>query len=174
MSLTNIEYGSLASSEVLNQNFTYLDNKISEVLESLNASVSSLTSNLSTLNTSFNALSEDLRDDLQSMSSDITEFKADTKILLNSNQMLPDWGGVISISISQNYTAPSNGYIIALPDAATRGNIIVNGASIVLKRRDIAADNASEIITIPVKLNDVIYSSCSFRNVYFIPVIAIV
>ena len=38
MSLTNIEYGSLASSEVLNQNFTYLDNKISEVIESLNAS----------------------------------------------------------------------------------------------------------------------------------------
>lgn len=35
MALTEIEYGSLASSDVMNKNFEYLDNKISDVSENL-------------------------------------------------------------------------------------------------------------------------------------------
>ena len=33
MALTEIEYGSLASSEIMNNNFQYLDNRISSVSE---------------------------------------------------------------------------------------------------------------------------------------------
>ena len=35
MALTEIEYGSLASSEIMNNNFQYLDNRISSVSETV-------------------------------------------------------------------------------------------------------------------------------------------
>ena len=47
MSLINIEYGSLASSEVMNKNFLYLDDKIAESNNSIMTSISSILSRLS-------------------------------------------------------------------------------------------------------------------------------
>ncbi len=44
MALINIEYGSLASSSVMNNNFEYLDNRISTLSESLTAATSSISS----------------------------------------------------------------------------------------------------------------------------------
>ena len=42
MALINIEYGSLASSDTMNKNFMYLDDKIAESSESIMTSISSI------------------------------------------------------------------------------------------------------------------------------------
>lgn len=49
MALTNIEYGSVASSEVVNNNFQYLEDRISSVSQSLSTNVSALSGSISAL-----------------------------------------------------------------------------------------------------------------------------
>lgn len=49
MALTNIEYGSVASSEVMNSNFQYLDDKIGSVSQSLSANTTTLSSSIASL-----------------------------------------------------------------------------------------------------------------------------
>lgn len=51
MALTRIEYGSLASSDIMNNNFEYLDNRISAVNNSLGLNNSSISSNIASINT---------------------------------------------------------------------------------------------------------------------------
>ena len=52
MALTTIEYGALASSEVMNNNFEYLDNRITSVNNTVTSNNSSILSNLASINTS--------------------------------------------------------------------------------------------------------------------------
>ncbi len=51
MALTRIEYGSLASSETMNNNFEYLDNKIAEASERITSTSASIYSNIASVNT---------------------------------------------------------------------------------------------------------------------------
>ena len=50
MALTKIEYGALASSSVMNNNFEYLDNRISSLSENLSSSNSGIYSNIASIN----------------------------------------------------------------------------------------------------------------------------
>ena len=52
MSLTEIEYGALASSKVLNDNFNYLDSEIAAMSENIEQRVSTFSSQVATLNLS--------------------------------------------------------------------------------------------------------------------------
>ena len=56
MSLTEIEYGSLASSAVLNNNFQFLQDKITELSVLITSETSSFSSSVATLNNSVNEL----------------------------------------------------------------------------------------------------------------------
>lgn len=56
MSLTEIEYGSLASSAVLNNNFQFLQDKITELSVLITSETSSFSSSVATLNNSVNQL----------------------------------------------------------------------------------------------------------------------
>lgn len=56
MSLTEIEYGSLASSAVLNGNFNFLQDKITELSSLITSETSSYSSTVATLNKSINDL----------------------------------------------------------------------------------------------------------------------
>ena len=49
MTLTKIEYGSIASSEIVNNNFQHLDDKISSVSQSLSANTTALSGTISSL-----------------------------------------------------------------------------------------------------------------------------
>lgn len=49
MALIHIEYGSVASSELMNNNLQYLDDKIESVSQSLSANTTTLSSNISSL-----------------------------------------------------------------------------------------------------------------------------
>src|SRR5574344_2027224 len=56
MTLTEIEYGSLASSATLNGNFQYLQAKITELSALITTETSSYSSDVATLNNSINSL----------------------------------------------------------------------------------------------------------------------
>ena len=73
MALTEIEYGSLASSEVMNNNFEYLDEKISDVSENLTSTVATINSNLATINSSMASMSDELNQAIEDLDSDLTE-----------------------------------------------------------------------------------------------------
>ena len=74
MTLTTIEYGSIASSEVMNENFSYLDGKISDSVSNINTSISSITSNIATINSRITGVSEDVNTDIQELSTKLEEF----------------------------------------------------------------------------------------------------
>ena len=67
MALTNIEYGSLASSDVMNQNFTYLDNRISSLSSDLTSNVATINSNIATVNSNISSMSDSYDESFQSV-----------------------------------------------------------------------------------------------------------
>ena len=73
MALTEIEYGSLASSNVMNNNFEYLDNKITDVSESLSSNVATINSNLATTNASISTLGENVNKSVEDLNTNLTE-----------------------------------------------------------------------------------------------------
>lgn len=72
MSLTEIEYGALASSEVMNNNFQYLDNKISDVSENLSSTTAIINTNIATANSSISNLGESMNKSLENMKTNLT------------------------------------------------------------------------------------------------------
>lgn len=72
MALTEIEYGSLASSDVMNKNFEYLDNKISDVSENLASNVATINANIATANTSISTLSDSINKSIEELGKNIT------------------------------------------------------------------------------------------------------
>ncbi len=72
MALTEIEYGSLASSEVMNNNFEYLDEKITDVSESLTSTAAAINSNIATINSSMASMSETLSQSIEDLGTDLT------------------------------------------------------------------------------------------------------
>lgn len=73
MALTEIEYGSLASSEVMNNNFEYLDEKITDVSESLTSTAAAINSNIATINSSMASMSETLSQSIEDLGTNLTE-----------------------------------------------------------------------------------------------------
>ena len=61
MALTKIEYGSLASSETMNNNFEYLDNRISTVVENVTTDNASIYSNIASINSLITQTADILR-----------------------------------------------------------------------------------------------------------------
>lgn len=175
MPITNIEYGSLASSETLNNNFSYLDEKISTVSTNINTSISSILTNIATLNSRISTLSNSLDSQVSTLNQKVETYKSKTKSLVNKANMLPNWLECTSITISvgQNYVPASNGYVILIPDAAGSGSITLNGVSMYFKLRSNAYDNASELAVIPVKKSDTLAVTVSIKYAYFVPVAAV-
>lgn len=169
MTLTTIEYGSIASSQVMNNNFSYLNNRITSVTNTINTSISTLTSNIATINTSISELAEDLEDFITDMEANFNDFKQKTQIAINAVNMSPNWTNVSEIQSINNYTAATNGYLLILPALNGDGDITVNTNGIDFKTYSVTADSASELVVIPVSKNDVITCSCTFLKAYFLP-----
>lgn len=86
MALTEIEYGSLASSEVMNNNFEYLDNKISDVSENLASNVATINANIATANTSISTLGQNVNKSVEDLNVNLTEaFTNNTNNLVGEN-----------------------------------------------------------------------------------------
>lgn len=76
MALTEIEYGSLASSSIMNNNFEYLDNKIAAVSEDLQARDASINSNIVTINNSLTTLNGNLTEEINNINTTLTDAYA--------------------------------------------------------------------------------------------------
>lgn len=167
MSLINIAYGSLASSETMNKNFLYLEDKIDESSDSLTTSISSVLSNIATINGRLNDFSEDIVE----FNTKFEKFMEKTKSILSKYSMVPNWGTYYSVSFP--YTTLSNGYLLILTKPDSSGNIQINSKTVQIKNRGSAYDNAAELITIPVKEGDVVASNIQIEVMYFIPALTI-
>lgn len=172
MALINIEYGSLASSEIMNKNFMYLDDKIADTSESIMTSISSILSNIATINTRLNEISENMSDSVQNLVNSIDENKTKTKILVNKACMVPHWENcsTISLSASSSYAVKSNGYILILPETAGAGDLVINGKAVAFKARASVYDNSSQLVAVPVADGDVVSTTAGLTSVYFLPV----
>ena len=171
MALINIEYGSLANSETMNQNFMYLDEKIADTSDSIMTSISSILSNIATINSRLNDISGNVEDSFENIHSSLDEYKTKTKLLVNTASMVPDWKNCISVVISNDnaYTVPSNGYLLLLPVSSVKGNLTINNKVVVFKNRANSYDNASQLVSVPVADGDVVSSDVAFDNIYFLP-----
>ncbi|MCQ2740055.1 MAG: hypothetical protein MJ237_07500 [bacterium] len=170
MALTNIEYGSMASSEVLNANFNFLDTKIATTASGINSSISSIQSNIATINSRLTELAGGLSDLTSDISANLSELKTKTISAINKICMLPKWSDTESIESLSSYNVTGNGYILALPQSNANGNFIINGVTVSVKQVSASGDNAKEIIVIPVKKNDIITSEITLSAIYFVPV----
>lgn len=171
MALIDIEYGSLASSETMNKNFLYLDNKIADTSDSILTSISSILSNIATLNARLNDMSENIGDTIENLTSTLEEYKTKTKLLVNKASMVPDWKNCASVSVTADtsYKVPSNGYLLVLPNSTAKGNLIINNTTVTFKNRSSGDDNAAELVSIPVYDGDIVSTNVSFNTVYFLP-----
>ena len=170
MTLINIEYGSLASSETLNKNFSYLDDKIAETSSSLATSISSILSNIATINARLSDLSESVENYVDDFNTIVDDCKRKTKILVNKSAIVPNWSGCYGIGINSNFTAPKNGYILILPYPNSSGSLYVNNnVTVWIKQRNNNDDNASGLISIPIKQGDVVRTDVLVSAAYFLP-----
>lgn len=167
MSLTTIQYGSIASSETINNNFSYLDGRITSSSEALNTSISSVLSNIATINSRITEVSESLTSSLATLSATVEAYKTKTKLLVKNSSILPNWNSMTSVSFTSgtNYTAGSNGYMLVIPLSTSTGNLSVNGNTVVVK----SDSSSSALIPIPVKKGDVLSTTISCANSYFVP-----
>ena len=171
MALINIEYGSVARSDVLNKNFLYLDEKIADTDNSNATAISSILSNIATINSRLNDLAETVSDYVAEFNSTLDEYKTKVKILVSTTAMIPNWSNCVAISSLDNYKVSKNGYLLLTPKNNSTGNLIVNNTAINFKSRSGADDNSAQTVAIPVKEGDVVSSNVVFLYTYFLPVL---
>jgi len=136
MALTTIEYGSLASSATLNNNFNYLDGRITTTA----TSVSTLSSQISTINT--NLTNNKANTDLSNVTDTVLTGKLSSTVLTNAGCLtsanissasntvkstvtawsMPDYSA--GISVSDNWTATADGWLRCQCDFAGWGTYV--------------------------------------------------
>ena len=159
MSLTNIEYGSIASSDILNKNFSLLNNKISANNDAISAELSSVLSNIASINLKLNELSDEISDTHFTLISQINDLKNRIQFAVNEVNLLPDWKEMLSIEKLTNFNVESNGYLYLVPKN-DNARVDINGALI-----DILAP-----AFIPVKIGDVINSASEWNTISFLQI----
>ena len=160
MDLKIIEYGSLASSEIMNNNFSYLDEKIETNSEATNTSISSLLSNIATINTRLNDLVETFSDSIEAVNSKADDYKSKTKLMIAENAMLPNWLGCISVNNLNSYTVQKSGYLLLILENVLGLDVVINKVSIPLN---------PTVTYLPVKEGDVVTCDIEGIKAYYIP-----
>ena len=175
MALINIEYGSIASSDTMNKNFLYLEDKISELSTSTNTMISSILSNIATTNSRLGDVADNVQDDAKSFESKIEDYRIKSRNALNKLSMLPNWNKCFALTDSEqaSFKVPKNGYLLLNPKPESKGNLTVNGAVVTLKTRSGSADNAAQLFFIPVKSQDLASSTLDLAGAYFLPCVEI-
>lgn len=171
MALINIEYGSIASSATMNNNFSYLEEKINDSNTQINSSISSILSNIATINSRLTEISESLTSSVATLESTISDNKTKTKLLVKNSGMVPNWGSCASITLTSGtpYTAEYNGYVLLLPSSSSSGSITIEEKTMTFKARSNSYDNASELVVLPVKAGNTVSTTVSFSAAYFVP-----
>lgn len=171
MALINIDYGSLASSEIMNKNFLYLDEKIADASENLSTSISSLLSNIATLNTRIVEVSDEVKEASEDLSGEISEAESKLNIAIDNYSMVPNWSACIGLAAISNYVVPSNGFLLICPATTANGTLNINGAEVFFKKVSSGNDYAAILTSMPVREGDVVNCYCGILAAYFLPVI---
>lgn len=143
MSLINIEYGSIASSEIINKNFLYLENNLNEKTISIINSISSILSNIATINSTIRDLSTAIQDISTELSSKIESDFSKTKVFFNKLAILPDWNNKIPLSGFNSYKPSLNGLLII----RNCHNLAINGTIIKMSGEISIFVSAGDLIT---------------------------
>lgn len=165
MALIHIDYGALASSEVMNNNFEYLDNKIAEVVQNSESKTSAIYSNIATLNGTFSTQTEQMINDISELKTYAEKIREDLDLKNDS----PDYSKGVGISLP--YTVTTNGYVfvdIATGDA--NGRVNING-------KPVLGHQSSQYGGIPthvggtfrVSTDDTITATVGVSTAYFYP-----
>ena len=93
MPLIHIEYGSLASSEVMNDNFEYLDDRITSTANNLTTASAGIYSNISSINNSILEMNQELGEDISDLESDLDSLRSDFSAL----DLAPDYGKAVTV-----------------------------------------------------------------------------
>jgi len=107
MPLTTITYGSLASSSVMNNNFNYLDNRISTVSDSLTSGNAAIYSSISSLSSSISEQTASIASDIEDLEDDLSELRDD----FDGQNNAPDYS--LGVGITMPYTVEADGYVYA-------------------------------------------------------------
>lgn len=163
MNLKTIEYGSIASSDLLNDNFLYLDDKISTSESELNTNISSILSNIATINNRLIEMTDSISDFITDINSKIDELKAKTTITINKSSLIPDWSKMFPVSSLLNYEATANGYVVILSENVSEITLTING-------QVFENINNPNFVVLPVKDGDILNCTSTLDNIYFLPV----
>ena len=82
MALTEIGYGSLASSKTMNENFQYLDNRISDLTSTVISNQAGFNSNVASLNNMITSMHEEINEQIDVSTK---ELKDEIKLVLSEN-----------------------------------------------------------------------------------------
>jgi len=167
MSLINIEYGSLASSEVMNQNFSFLDEKLDDVFGELESKIASITSNFATLNSRLNDLVGEINDAVSDYTNKLDLLKIDMQAALDKVIMAPNWNAIYNISNLSSYESMQNGYLLISVKDSTHGYLKINDRNID------SSILSSSLAVLPIRKNDVIDSTYELSYCRFLPALAI-
>ncbi len=111
MPLTHIEYGSLASSDTMNNNFEYLDDRITTVANNLASESSSIYSTLASMNSQYTQQDEALAADINDLETDLTELTNS----FNSMDLTPNYSNAVTVvnqgGGSGSYNIDWNGWL---------------------------------------------------------------
>lgn len=138
MALTNIEYGSVASSQIMNDNFKYLDDKISSVSQSLSANTTTLSGSISSLSATVLANKTSLEENVQQISTQLESNTSDLKICKER------------IYLKESYNSEQNWYRLYSDSWIEQGGFVsFNYASskIVPLLKEMADTNASIVVS---------------------------
>lgn len=107
MALEHIEYGSLASSETMNNNFNYLDNRISGLADVHAGDKSSIYSEIANINNTISEQGSSLASDIN----DLEDYAEAIRNDFDSQNNAPDYASGIAITLP--YTVENDGYVFA-------------------------------------------------------------
>lgn len=114
MSLEEIRNGSLADPDVINNNFKYLDDRITDAENKIYTNNANFESKISTLNNNINLNNKNLDEKIKSINEDISSVENN---LSSTNEKLTNIFNIIApnytkeFSISSGWVATTNGYV---------------------------------------------------------------
>lgn len=168
MPLINIEYGSLASSDTMNQNFSFLDDKITDVSTEVDENLATIVANVSNINSQLNEITSEINNVSRDLFSQIEALKYNVQNALNTIVIFPNWNARFEISDLTEYEALQNGFLMLALKTNTSGKLLINSREVE------GVTTAGNTMILPIKKGDIISSTLTFDVCCFIPTSGVV
>ena len=125
MALTEIEYGALASSDIMNNNFRFLENQITNLNEIVVTNNAGVNSNIASINSSITAMQDNINADIQEASDAIMEHFSTNGIYVTTYTNGSSWYREYFSDINKQMRVwlEQGGYSSAFENDARYGNV---------------------------------------------------